>query len=317
MQNNFTVIAIGGNLITKLGERGTIEQQWAACDQACKHIAHLVKEGYRVVITHGNGPQVGNILLRSELARNQLPTLPLDVCVADSQGAMGYMIQQLLDRELKKINIKKNIVSLVTQVIVSENDPGFKKPTKPIGLFYSKEEADSHKIKDHWDIIEDSGRGYRRVVPSPEPLEIVEIDAINDLLQKGYILIVGGGGGISVTKDKKGMLYGCEAVIDKDRTSSLLANKIDADMLIITTTVERVFLNFGKKNQSVLDEVDLINMKKYVAEGQFNAGSMLPKIEAIITFLENGGKKGIITTPDVLEKAIQKKTGTHIIKNKP
>lgn len=313
MRNNLAVIAIGGNLITKLGERGTIEQQWAACDQACKHIASLIKIGYQVVITHGNGPQVGNILLRSELARNQLPTLPLDVCVADSQGAMGYMIQQLLDRELKKIKIKKNIVSIVTQVVVSENDPGFKNPTKPIGMFYSKEEAQLHKIEDHWDIIEDSGRGYRRVVPSPEPLEIVEINAINDLIQKGYILITGGGGGISVTRDKDGSIHGCEAVIDKDKTSALLANQIGADLLIITTTVERVFLNFGKKNQSVLDQIDLKEIKKYVAEGQFNEGSMLPKIEAIITFLEKGGNKGIITTPDVLEDAIQGKTGTHII----
>lgn len=312
MQNKLVVIAIGGNLITKLGEEGTIEQQWTACDQACRHIAFLIKTGYQVVITHGNGPQVGNILLRSELARKQLPMLPLDVCVADSQGAMGYMIQQLLDRELKKIKIRKNIVSLVTQVVVSENDPGFKNPTKPIGLFYSKKEAGLHKIQDHWNIIEDSGRGYRRVVPSPDPLEIVEINAINDLIQKGYILVVGGGGGISVTKDKDELLHGCEAVIDKDKTSALLANKIGADLLIITTTVERVYLNFGKDNQSVIDQIDLKKIKKHVAEGQFNTGSMLPKIESIITFLEKGGKEGIITIPEALEDAIQGKTGTHI-----
>jgi carbamate kinase len=309
--DNIIVIAIGGNSIIKPGEKGTIEQQWKAAQQTCKHIAQVIKAGNNIVLTHGNGPQVGNILLRSELSGNLLPTLPLDVCVADSLGAMGYMLQQLLSREIKKIGINKTILSVVTQVAVDKNDPAFQNPSKPIGPFYSKEDAQKHKIEDRWDIIEDSGRGFRRVVASPKPLEIIELPAIKDLVRLGYVVIAAGGGGIPVIRDNKDELRGCPAVIDKDTVSSMLAVELKAKTFVITTAVDYVMLDFGAPNQRKIENASLDELKQYVKEGHFKEGSMLPKINAVINYLQNEGKHAIITSPELLEDAVNGKAGSH------
>lgn len=308
------VIAIGGNSIIRPGERGTIAQQWAAADETCRHIASIIRDGWRVIITHGNGPQIGNILLRSEIASSQLPTLPLDVCGADSQGAMGYMIQQLLDRELKKAGINdRKVVTVVTQVIVDMKDPAFKNPSKPIGPFYTREEASKHRIEDHWDIIEDASRGYRRVVASPLPLRIVEEEAIKYLVEGGYTVITAGGGGLPVSLEADGSFKGQSAVIDKDRASSLLASSIKADVLLISTAVPKVCINFKKPEQKELDTMTTAEAEKYSREGHFIRGSMLPKIEASISFIKNGGKRAVITTPEKMREALQGNAGTQII----
>lgn len=295
------VIAIGGNSIIKPGEEGTITQQWNTTLLSCRRIARIAKMGYQVIITHGNGPQVGNILLRSELSKNELPTLPLDVCVADSQGGMGYMIQQLLDSELKRLGISRPVITLLTQVVVDRDDPAFENPSKPIGPFYTAVEADEHRIRDHWEIKEDSGRGFRRVVASPKPRQIVELKAIEKLIESGYMIVTLGGGGIPVIELANGAYQGAAAVIDKDMSSALLAAQIKADILIITTGVDFVYINFGKENQQKIETMTVSTAKRYIEEGQFAAGSMLPKIQAAIYYLENGGDRALITSPENLE----------------
>jgi len=307
------VIAIGGNSILRAEQKGTIQEQFANTIETAEHVADMIMMGYELVITHGNGPQVGNMLLMSEKTEEILYPLLLDICDSNTQGSMGYMIQQTLGNVLKKRKIKKSVVTVVTQVVVDRNDSAFKKPTKPIGSFYSKENAEKYRKEKKWDIIEDAGRGYRRVVPSPEPLEIVENEVIQKLVDDDVIVIAVGGGGIPVVKEKN-FLKGVEAVIDKDLASSLLASNINAELLLISTNVEKVFLNYNKPNQRGIDRMTVKDAKKYLSEGHFPPGSMGPKIEAGIRFLEKGGKEVIITSPECIGDALKNKTGTHIIR---
>jgi carbamate kinase len=265
------------------------------------------------VITHGNGPQVGFILRRAELATHELHAVPLDICGADTQGAIGYMIQMALHNEFKKRGVDKRVATVVTQTVVDRNDPSFRDPTKPIGSFMSEEEARTNQGEYGWEIVEDAGRGFRRVVPSPIPKDIIELDAIKFLVDRGYVVVAAGGGGIPVIKDEAGNLHGVEAVIDKDRATSLLATNLGADTFIISTSIDRVYLNFGEKDERPLRRVTLPEIKRYLGEGHFKPGSMKPKIESIIQFLENGGGKAIVTSPRYILSAIKGESGTMII----
>jgi carbamate kinase len=278
-----------------------------------RHVAGIIEKGYRVVITHGNGPQVGFILLRSELSRKQIHTVPLDSCVADTQGAIGYNFQMAFFNEFKRRRMDIPVATVVTQVVVDRHDEAFKRPSKPIGLFYSKAEADERISADGWDMVEDAGRGWRRVVASPHPKEIVEVEAIKKLLSHGTVVIAVGGGGVPVVRDTRGNLHGVEAVIDKDLASALLAEELKADIFLISTAVDKVYLNYGKPEQKALDRIDLRQVKRYIKEGHFAAGSMLPKIKAIASFLDKGGKRAIITDPNNIELAMFGKAGTTIV----
>ena len=313
MKSPLAVIAIGGNSLILDSKKITVADQYQAASETAHHIAALVAAGYRVVITHGNGPQVGFILLRSDLARNVLHQVPLDSCVADTQGALGYQIGQTLANELKRQGIQKPIATVVTQVLVDNRDPAFANPTKPIGSFYTEEEAQKHKAESGWTLKEDAGRGWRRVVASPKPLRIVEENTVRLLLEQEVVVIAVGGGGIPVRENEKGELEGCAAVIDKDLASCLLAKNLKADLFIISTGVDKVAVDYKKPTQRELDKLTVAEAKKYLAEGQFPAGSMGPKIEAAIDFLEHGGKKVIITQPHLLEEAIAGRNGTHLV----
>jgi carbamate kinase len=277
------------------------------------HVACLIKDGHLVVLTHGNGPVVGNIVVRNELAKHVLPPMPLDVCGADSEGGIGYMIQQALQNQLRLTGIDKDVYTIITQVVVAADDPAFAHPSKPIGPFYEREEGERLAAEKGWAIAEDSGRGYRRVVPSPIPLDIVEWKAIERGIASGAIVIACGGGGIPVVRGPDGMLRGVEAVIDKDRASSVLARELRADMLVILTGVERVAINFGKPNQRNLDVITAREAKAYLAGGEFAPGSMGPKIEAAIDFLEAGGQEVVITRPELLPEARKGRSSTRII----
>ena len=313
MKSPLAVIAIGGNSLILDSKKITVADQYQAASETAHHIAALVAAGYRVVITHGNGPQVGFILLRSDLARNVLHQVPLDSCVADTQGALGYQIGQTLANELKRQGIQKPIATVVTQVLVDNRDPAFANPTKPIGSFYTEEEAQKHQAESGWTLKEDAGRGWRRVVASPKPLRIVEEDTVRLLLEQDVVVIAVGGGGIPVRENEQGELEGCAAVIDKDLASCLLAKNLKADLFIISTGVDKVAVDFKKPTQRELDKLTVAEAKKYLAEGQFPAGSMGPKIEAAIDFLEHGGKEVIITQPFLLEEAIAGRNGTHLV----
>jgi carbamate kinase len=306
------VVAIGGNSLIKDDKHQTVAHQFKAARETCRHIASMIEQGWKVIITHGNGPQVGFILLRSELASRLLPTAPLDSCGAETQGSLGYMIQQSLHNEFMQRDIKNSVATVVTQVLVKKNDPAFKHPTKPIGPFYTKRKAERHRREKGWAIMEDAGRGWRRVVPSPKPIRIIEQEVIKSLTDHGVTVIAAGGGGIPVVEER-GKLKGIEAVIDKDYASALLAAGVEADLFLISTAVEKVALNFGKADEQLLDVITLAEAKKYLKEGHFHAGSMRPKIQAIINYLENGGKEALITNPENLERAILGKTGTHIL----
>ena len=307
------VIAIGGNSLITDPQHMEVYDQYKAAGETSEHIAGVVQEGYRVVITHGNGPQVGFILLRSEMARQVLHEVPLDSCGADTQGAIGYQIAQTLDNGLRRRGIDRQVVAVVTQVVVDSNDPGFREPSKPIGPFYSEESARSHSEGEGWAMVEDAGRGWRRVVASPEPLEIIEETAIRYLLEQDIIVVAAGGGGIPVMRKEDGCLEGALAVIDKDLTSCLLAKNLGAEKLIMSTAVDKVAVNFGKPDQQDIDRMTVAEAQQYTDEGHFAPGSMLPKIRAAIDFLEHGGKKVIITQPHLLEQAIRGRTGTHIV----
>ncbi|MFH0802877.1 MAG: carbamate kinase [bacterium] len=306
------VIAIGGNSLIKDKDHQSVPDQYAAAAETSRHIAGMVAEGYDVVVTHGNGPQVGFILRRSELSAHELHEVPMDYCGADTQGAIGYMIQQALYNEFRERKIHKQAVTVVTQVVVDQNDPAFQKPSKPVGSFFDKEMAEKRK-REGWDVVEDAGRGYRRVVASPIPKEVVEQEAIKDLIAKGFV-VVAVGGGIPVVYDEKGDLKGVEAVIDKDYASALLASNIKANLFVISTAVEKVSINYKKPDQKDLDKVSLEEAKKYLAEGHFAPGSMGPKIKAIISFLEAGGEEALVTDPEHLMKAIKGETGTRFRK---
>ncbi len=305
------VVAIGGNSLIKDKDHQTVPDQFAATRETCIHIADMIEQDWEVVITHGNGPQVGFILMRSELASHVLHTVPLDSCGADTQGAIGYMIQQSLRNEFQKRGIQKPVATVVTQVVVDKDDTAFENPTKPIGPFYDEARAKKYQDEEGWHIMEDAGRGWRRVVPSPIPLRIVEQEAIKALIDHGFVVIGVGGGGIPVV-EKDGSLRGAEAVIDKDYASGLLATGINADLFLISTAVEKVALNYGKPNQVNLDRMTLSEAKNYLQEGHFPPGSMGPKIKAVIKFLEEGGKEALITSPENLARALRGETGTKI-----
>ena len=312
MSNKVAVIAIGGNSLIKDKAHQSVQDQYDAADETSKHIAKMIKQGWNVAIAHGNGPQVGFILRRSELAAHELHEVPLDVCGADSQGAIGYALQQTLYNHFQEMGIDKEVATVVTQVEVGADDPAFKNPTKPIGSFMDEAQAMSRRENDGWDVVEDAGRGWRRVVASPLPKRIVEETAVKHLINAGVSVITVGGGGIPVV-EKDGKLKGVAAVIDKDFASALLANQIDAELFIISTAVEKVALNFGKENQQWLDEITLTEAKAYLAEGiHFAKGSMAPKIQAAIKFLERGGHHVIITDPQNIARALNGETGTHI-----
>jgi carbamate kinase len=307
------VVAIGGNSLIKDKRHRTVPDQYEAARETCVHIAGMIERGWNVAIGHGNGPQVGFILRRSELARHELHEVPLDFCGADTQGAIGYMLQQNLYNEFRRRRIQKRVTTVVTQVLVDKDDPAFQNPTKPIGSFMDEAEALRRAGTEGWNVVEDAGRGWRRVVPSPLPRRVVEQDAVKELLDAGFVVITVGGGGIPVVEDEDGNLAGTAAVIDKDYASSLLAQGIGADLLLISTAVEKVSLNFGQANQSDLDRMTVAEAKRYMAEGHFAPGSMLPKIQAIIWFLEAGGKEALITNPANLERALAGETGTRMV----
>jgi carbamate kinase len=310
---NKAVIAIGGNSLIKDKAHKTIPDQYAATAETCKHIADMITQGWDVVITSGNGPQVGFILRRSELAAHELHEVPLDYCGADTQGAIGYMIQRAMYNEFSKRGIQKEVATIVTQVLVDREDPAFQNPNKPIGSFMEESEARRREKDENWAIKEDSGRGWRRVVPSPIPKHIVELESIRALNRDGIIVYAVGGGGIPVIKNNNGELEGVAAVIDKDRASSLLANGLNADLLLISTAVEQVYLNYGKDNQQPILKMDHIKAQQYIKEGHFAAGSMLPKIESCVEFIKRGGKKAIITNPENITRALNGETGTTIV----
>lgn len=310
------VIAIGGNSLIKDKDHPFIEDQYRLICDTAKHIVGIIEKGYKVVVTHGNGPQVGFIMRRSEIAQEtqHMHPVPLVNCDADTQGAIGYQLQQALQNEFTQRGLNNRAVTVITQVEVDPEDPAFSHPSKPIGGFYEEYQIDRIE-KEHpdWTLKNDAGRGYRRVVPSPKPMNIIESSAIEALIEKNFTVIAVGGGGIPVIRGKDGLLQGINAVIDKDYASSLLANHIKADYFIISTAVKNVFLHYGRHDEKALEQVTLSELKRFKEEGHFAAGSMLPKIEAAISFVEKGGRKALITSPQYLEAALEEREGTTIV----
>jgi carbamate kinase len=312
MSNKVAVVAVGGNALIQDKNKKSIADQYDAAKETMGHIAGMIEEGWTVVITHGNGPQVGFILRRSELAISELHPVPLDYCGADTQGAIGYMFQRALRNVFHQKGVDKTALTVVTQVEVDAADVAFKNPTKPIGSFLDEETA-KLRMADGKQFMEDAGRGWRQVVPSPKPIAIVEEKAIKALVNQGFIVIASGGGGIPVVKTENGDLKGIEAVIDKDFASALMANKLDADLLLISTAVEQVAINFNTPEEKWLDEMTVAEAKQYIQEGHFAPGSMQPKVEACIKFIENGGEKALITDPANISRALNGETGTWIV----
>ena len=315
MSKKVAVIAIGGNSLIKDKAHQSAQDQYLAADETAKHIVSMIQEGWDVVIGHGNGPQVGFLLRAAELAEKEdaMPVTPLDVCGAQSQGQIGYQLAQCLGNRMKAAGIAKPVACVVEQTVVSADDPAFLNPTKPIGGFMEEAEAKKKAAELGWTVVEDAGRGWRRVVASPLPRRIVELEAIQALIEAGVIVVSIGGGGIPVVEDEAGQLKGVAAVIDKDFGNSLLAQKLNADLLVISTAVEKVAIHFGTPEQQWLDEMTLDEAKALMAEGiHFAKGSMAPKIQAVINFLEAGGKEAIITNPENILRALHGETGTHI-----
>jgi carbamate kinase len=315
-ERKVAVVAIGGNSLIKDKNHQTVEDQYLAAKETTYHIADMIEAGWDVAIGHGNGPQVGFILRRSEIAHKVegMHEVPLDACGADSQGAIGYALQQNLQNELYKRSIKKPVATVVTQVLVDKDDPAFHNPSKPIGGFMEEAEAKTRAKEMSWSVVEDAGRGWRRVVASPLPMEVVELESVQALIDHGVVVITVGGGGIPVIDVGGGEYRGTAAVIDKDYASSLLARLIKADLFLISTAVEKVALNFGKPDQKWLDRITLAEAKQYLAEGvHFAKGSMAPKIQAIIWYMEAGGKQAIITNPENIGRALRGETGTWIV----
>ena len=316
MSKKVAVVAIGGNSLIKDEKHKSVEDQYQAAKETTYHIADMIEAGWDVAIGHGNGPQVGFILRRSEIAAKTegMHEVPLDVCGADTQGAIGYALQQTLQNELFKRGIKKPVATVVTQVLVDKNDPAFKKPSKPIGSFMDATEAKRREKDLGWSVVEDAGRGWRRVVASPLPQEVVELESVETLIKAGTVVVTVGGGGIPVIDAGEGQYQGIAAVIDKDYASSLLARLIKADLFLISTAVEKVAINFGKPDQKWIDRMTLAEAKQYLAEGtHFAKGSMAPKIQAILWYLEAGGKQAIITNPENIGRALKGETGTLIV----
>ena len=312
--NQTALVAIGGNSIITDNSKADVPHQWDAIRETCRYLADMVEDGWRLVITHGNGPQVGYILRRNELAAYEVHTTPLDLIVADTQGSIGYMLQQALKNELYSRGKRRPVVSVVTQVLVDKDDPAFTNPTKPIGGFMTEEQARIFE-EQGWHVVEDAGRGWRRVVASPKPKRIIEEDAISRLLDSGSIVIAVGGGGIPVVHNYKGELRetsGVPAVIDKDWASSILATQLNVDLLLISTGVEKVAIHFNTPQQQNLDEITAVQLQQYLEEGHFAPGSMRPKVEAILTFLNAGGQTALITNPENIGRALHKESGTWV-----
>lgn len=307
------MVALGGNALIRQGEKGEVEEQLRHIRESVLHLPLLLAKGYALIITHGNGPVVGQLLLQNEAARESVPSMPLDVCDADSEGSIGYLTQQTLVNVLRGRNGERPVVSLITQVVVDPADPAFVRPTKPVGPFYSAAEAEQLRRAKGWTVVADAGRGYRRVVPSPRPLQVVEEEAIRILLDHGVVVIAAGGGGVPVMRTEAGELQGVEAVIDKDRVSALLAGRLGARLLVILTAVDFVYRRFGRPDQEPLLRLDVATARRLLAEGEFAPGSMGPKIEAAIDFLSAGGREVLITLPENLADALDGKTGTRIV----
>src|SRR3989441_3589943 len=307
------LVSLGGNAILKHGQKGTAEEQETNVQNTAKHLAALLRRGERIAITHGNGRQAGNILLQNEISKETLPPMPLDVCGAESQGMIGYMLQRALRSELGSGAANVPVATIVSQTLVDAEDPAFRNPTKPVGPFYTAKEAKQLRESKGWHIISDSGRGYRRVVPSPTPLDILEKETIIRLYETGTVVISVGGGGVPVIREKNGRLRGVEAVLDKDRTAALLAKILGVETLLILTDVEKVFINYGKSNQRALDRMTVQECRKYLTEGQFPVGSMGPKIESAVSFLSGSSRKRVvIASLEKAEEALKGSAGTTI-----
>ena len=316
MPGRTAVVAIGGNSLIRDKTHQTVRDQYIAAQETCHHIVTMIKDGWNVVITHGNGPQVGFVLRRSELAAGELHEVPLDVCGADTQGAIGYALQQNLVNEFRRFGVERGAATVICQTEVAADDPAFENPTKPIGSFMDADQAERRRAEEGWVLIEDANRGYRRVVASPQPLRIVELPAIRSLITAGTVVITAGGGGIPVVVAENGDLTGVPAVIDKDLAAALLASDLGADLLLITTAVEKVALNFGTPEQRWLDRLTLSEAKAYLAVGtHFAKGSMAPKMQAMIEYLERGGTEGIITDTPNVDRALAGETGTRITRD--
>ncbi len=307
------LVAMGGHAFMQQGEAGNICEHERNAAAICGSLMTLVERDYNLVITHGNGPQVGNLLLQSELTRHDVPFMPLDVLVANTEGFLGYVLQQALLNHLRRREIKRYVVTMITQVLVDENDVAFQQPSKPIGPFLTREQAEDRRDRLGWKILDDAGRGWRRLVPSPRPVRVVQRLMIRDSARAGHIVVACGGGGIPIIRDENGDYKGIEAVIDKDLTSSILATEIGADLLIILTDVPQVYVHYGKPEQKALGAVTLEEIKTLQTEGHFGKGSMGPKVEAIVGFLMAGGKRGLITSPAQLAAALDGCAGTHFV----
>ncbi len=310
------VLAFGGNALIAKGQEGNQWEQIKNAEQMARMIVPLVSDGHRIVIVHGNGPQVGNILIQVEEAVTKIPPQSLDVCVAASEGSIGYMLQMALRNAFRRARVKSSVVTLVTEVVVDPEDPGFRRPSKPIGPFYTRYRADYLIHKLGWNMVEDAGRGWRKVVPSPRPVEVVPLKAIRDAVEAEHVVIAGGGGGIPVYRTKQGDLRGVEAVIDKDYTASLIAAALEADMLVILTGVDHVSINYGRPGQRALRRIDVAEARAHDRDGQFPAGSMGPKIRAAIEFVEHTGREVVITSAERLGAAIAGRAGTRIVARK-
>jgi carbamate kinase len=310
--SKLVLVAVGGNALIRAGQKGTAQEQFESAVETAQAIVRLIKAGHRVVLTHGNGPQVGAMLMRSEVGAPYAYRMPLDCCVASTQGEIGYVLQYAMWQALQAAGLRTPVVTLITQVLVDSRDPAFAKPTKPIGPFYTRDVAERYRDLFEWVVLEDSNRGYRRVVPSPEPKEIIELEAIRACVDRGLVVIAGGGGGIPVFNDHD-ITKGVEAVIDKDHTSAILARQLEADLFVVATDVEKVYINYKKRNQRALDTVTVEECRRYMAEGQFPAGSMGPKINAACVYVERGGKEAIITNHEHLFNAVEGRGGTRVV----
>jgi len=313
MKSKISLIAFGGNALLPDNRRGLQSEQMKNAQKAARLMTHVVKKGYDLIIVHGNGPQVGNLLIQMEESINKVPPFSLEVCDAMTEGSMGFMLEKAIINELRKHSVDKEVVTLITQVVVDKEDPAFNNPTKPVGPFYSKYRATMLKRQKKWRMIEDAGRGYRKVVPSPRPIDVVSKWVIRDLVHAGKIVIAAGGGGIPVIIDGNGLFQGVEAVIDKDFAASLIAREVKADLFIILTNVPRVYLNYGQPDEKPIPEMTVEEAKNYLAQGHFPPGSMGPKIEAAIEYIQNGGEEVLITSTSHLKASLINRSGTKII----
>jgi carbamate kinase len=306
------LIALGGNAILKYSDEGTAEEQFSNIRRVTKHLVDIIEDNFHIALTHGNGPQVGDILLKNEISKEILPSMPIDIAVAQSMGMIGYMLQQSLYNEVRERGMDKHIITILTQTLVDMNDPCFKKPTKPIGPFYTNKQAESLSKEKGWTLTSEAGKGFRRVVPSPQPIDIIEAVCLKEFFRTGHIIIASGGGGIPVIRDKQNRIRGIEAVVDKDLAAAILARILGVNIYLILTDVEKVSINFKKSNQINLNHITVEEAKDYLKQGHFPPGSMGPKIEAAINFLEHDGEKVIITSLENSRKAIEGKAGTSI-----